>query len=668
MRGRCQRATGRYALDRSVSQIAGSGLSNASGPLKVDAVIVGGGSPDASLPTRLPRRASKSRCSKPKRMGAERVGASFGWISGRPPAPVSARSRELSGVARPVTPGRPGGGRPSTFIALIRRLDIKCDLGSRPRRCSSRPHAEQSRPAARANRRRGATPVSTLRQCPRRPGDRDAAGFPALAALREPRRRHHRSVSRHTRPRRRGGRTRRQIFERSPVARSGSPAKTPTSFTIRRMSVTTRRVVVATGHADADALRSRWRGTSGSTTSYFALTEPVPAKIRASLGSRDHVLRDSASIAAARRAMGGRRAAACRAAPTEPPAHALAREDARAAHRQLMYELSTMYPDISGLQAGLRVGRAVRADRRRPAVHRSASQLSASTVRVRRLEPQRDRRVSRQPHPAAPSPRRARAGRRRFGFAVSGSRLIDAPLDLLVFGPHPDDLEIGLGGTIARHAAAGRSRRAVRSHGRRDGQQRNASTSGWPKPRRRARVLGAAWRENLRWPDRAHRHGSGAPRRRPSRFIRRHRPRVVAVPYWSDRHPDHVAASAAADRSGLQRRPAAVSAPKATRGRPSGSATTSSTIGARRRSSSTCRDHYETEAPRARLPREPVPAAGAGRRRDTRLNTPLFRQLIESRDAQFGALAGVPLGRRLRRARAAVVRSTLLGPDDGMLP
>ena len=29
------------------------------------------------------------------------------------------------------------------------------------------------------------------------------------------------------------------------------------------------------------------------------------------------------------------------------------------------------------------------------------------------------------------------------------------PVDLLVFGPHPDDLEIGLGGTIARHTALG---------------------------------------------------------------------------------------------------------------------------------------------------------------------------------------------------------------------
>ena len=28
-------------------------------------------------------------------------------------------------------------------------------------------------------------------------------------------------------------------------------------------------------------------------------------------------------------------------------------------------------------------------------------------------------------------------------------------VDLLVFGPHPDDLEIGMGGTIARHVDRG---------------------------------------------------------------------------------------------------------------------------------------------------------------------------------------------------------------------
>ena len=29
------------------------------------------------------------------------------------------------------------------------------------------------------------------------------------------------------------------------------------------------------------------------------------------------------------------------------------------------------------------------------------------------------------------------------------------PVDLLVFGPHPDDLEIGLGGVVALHVELG---------------------------------------------------------------------------------------------------------------------------------------------------------------------------------------------------------------------
>ena len=29
------------------------------------------------------------------------------------------------------------------------------------------------------------------------------------------------------------------------------------------------------------------------------------------------------------------------------------------------------------------------------------------------------------------------------------------PVDLLAFGAHPDDIEIGLGGTVARHVALG---------------------------------------------------------------------------------------------------------------------------------------------------------------------------------------------------------------------
>ena len=73
-------------------------------------------------------------------------------------------------------------------------------------------------------------------------------------------------------------------------------------------------------------------------------------------------------------------------------------------------------------------------------------------------------------------------------------------LDLLVFGPHPDDIEIGLGGTVARHTAAGH---AV---GLCDLTEGELSSNGTREERRAealaaSRVLGAQWRENLRWPD-----------------------------------------------------------------------------------------------------------------------------------------------------------------------
>ena len=73
-------------------------------------------------------------------------------------------------------------------------------------------------------------------------------------------------------------------------------------------------------------------------------------------------------------------------------------------------------------------------------------------------------------------------------------------IDLLVFGPHPDDIEIGLGGTIARHAAAGHR------VGLCDLTEGELSSNGTVEERREeaaaaARVLGAAWRENLGWPD-----------------------------------------------------------------------------------------------------------------------------------------------------------------------
>src|SRR5439155_4897836 len=128
-------------------------------------------------------------------------------------------------------------------------------------------------------------------------------------------------------------------------------------------------------------------------------------------------------------------------------------------------------------------------------------------------------------------------------------------VDLVAFGPHPDDIEIGIGGTVTAHTSAGYS------VGLCDLTRAELSSNGTPATRRleadaAARVLGAAWRENLEWRDGGI---TTSPEliRSAVEFIRRHRPRAIAIPYWDDRHPDHRAASdvlsVAAFTSGLRR-------------------------------------------------------------------------------------------------------------------
>ena len=118
---------------------------------------------------------------------------------------------------------------------------------------------------------------------------------------------------------------------------------------------------------------------------------------------------------------------------------------------------------------------------------------------------------------------------------------MSSQVDLLAFGPHPDDLEIGLGGTLAKHAAKGYS------VGLCDLTRGEMSSNGTPEERMQEaeearQVLGAAWRENLGFPDR----GIGTSPNHVHKvveLIRRFRPRVVALPFWEDRHPDHVASA-----------------------------------------------------------------------------------------------------------------------------
>jgi bacillithiol biosynthesis deacetylase BshB1 len=151
-------------------------------------------------------------------------------------------------------------------------------------------------------------------------------------------------------------------------------------------------------------------------------------------------------------------------------------------------------------------------------------------------------------------------------------------------------------------------------------------------------VLRASWRVNLRLPDRA--LGTDAAHARAvASLVRRARPRTVAVPYWSDRHPDHVAASRLLTdgvfNAGLRRFAADGEAWK-----PewvcyyfiNDAAVPSFVIDVS--------DDYETKRQALACHRSQFRPSDGGAVQ-TRLTSSRFTQLIESRDAQFGALAGV---------------------------
>lgn len=232
---------------------------------------------------------------------------------------------------------------------------------------------------------------------------------------------------------------------------------------------------------------------------------------------------------------------------------------------------------------------------------------------------------------------------------------MDAILDLLVFGPHPDDIEIGLGATIARHATEGRNVGLI------DLTAGELGSNGTPEQRREeaqaaARVLGVRWRENFGWPD----GGIGASPdhlRSAVGAIRRHRPRSIAVPWWDDRHPDHQAASRllteAVFRAGLRR-----FEPGVEPWRPewvcyyfiNDSVTPSFVVDVS--------GYYERKRAALACHRSQFEPTGAGAV-GTRLTAPAFRQLIESRDAQFGAKAGVAWAEGVV-VREPIVRATLL--------
>lgn len=111
------------------------------------------------------------------------------------------------------------------------------------------------------------------------------------------------------------------------------------------------------------------------------------------------------------------------------------------------------------------------------------------------------------------------------------------PLDVLAIAAHPDDVEQTCGGTLLKMAELGYRTGIL------DLTAGDMGTRGSPELRmkeadRAAEILEVKWRGNLRFPD-ARLENNIAARMTLAMQIRTLRPRVVIIPYWEARHPDH---------------------------------------------------------------------------------------------------------------------------------
>ncbi len=114
-------------------------------------------------------------------------------------------------------------------------------------------------------------------------------------------------------------------------------------------------------------------------------------------------------------------------------------------------------------------------------------------------------------------------------------------LDILAIAAHRDDVEQTCGGTLLKAAQRGQKTGIL------DLTQGEMGTRGSAEDRANeasdaAKVLGVTWRRALDLPD-GRVENTWENRLKVASVIRETRPRVIILPYWKGRHPDHYTAS-----------------------------------------------------------------------------------------------------------------------------
>jgi LmbE family N-acetylglucosaminyl deacetylase len=119
--------------------------------------------------------------------------------------------------------------------------------------------------------------------------------------------------------------------------------------------------------------------------------------------------------------------------------------------------------------------------------------------------------------------------------------MLTSALDILAIAAHRDDVEQTCGGTLLKMGALGQrtgildlTRGEMGTRGTAEDRAREAADA--------AKILQVCWREALDIPD-GRVENTWENRLKIARVIRQTRPRVVILPYWEGRHPDHYTAS-----------------------------------------------------------------------------------------------------------------------------
>ena len=312
------------------------------GASTVDVVVVGGGLTGCASAYAFAAAGINVLLLESDRIGRGATAGASGLISDDPG--LDGADLEKTMGARAARLARQSWRRAALdFQALLRRLAIKCDLESRPLLTLAM-NDEQAARLKREQRSRKDAGIDASIVKPAAVGA--DVGLSAAAALRsrdcatiDPFRA---TIGLADAAKSRGA----MLFERTAVKRITFTRKHAMVATDGG-TITTNRVVVATGMPTAlfkSLARHFWfRSTS------LVLTDRVPAKIRQRLGRREAVLRDLAAPSHIVRWVDDERLLV-NGADTEAIADRNRDKTLIQRTGQLMYELSTLYPDISGLR------------------------------------------------------------------------------------------------------------------------------------------------------------------------------------------------------------------------------------------------------------------------------------------------------------------------------